>query len=134
MGRLEHVLAARRAEMSSSIEDLRHLGPQREPEQVFLIVDEVLTRKPTAGHFLELRTARIMTGHGYRSLSGVSTGVLQRLQDAMFVCQGPLSALLLIADGAGWIRSFFIGDTCHAQKQDYAPRLASPEAEMLPSQ
>jgi hypothetical protein len=48
--------------MSSSIEDLRRLGPQREPEQVFLIVDEVLTRKPTAGHFLELRTARIMTG------------------------------------------------------------------------
>jgi hypothetical protein len=64
----------------------------------------------------------------------VGTGFRQRLQVAMFVCQGPLSALLVIANGAGWIRSFFIGDTCHAQKQDYAPRLASPEAEMLPSQ
>jgi hypothetical protein len=67
------VLAARRAEATCPLEDLRHLGPEVEPTQVLLTVDEVLTRKPEAGHFLELRTARIMTQRGSRYLSGVGT-------------------------------------------------------------
>lgn len=45
----ERVLAARRAEVACSVEDLRHLGPELEPNQVLLTVDEVLTRKPAAG-------------------------------------------------------------------------------------
>jgi hypothetical protein len=48
-----------------------------EPGQVLLTVDEVLTRKPAAGHFLELRTARIMTEQGARYLSGVGASFLQ---------------------------------------------------------
>ena len=46
---------------------MRHLGPELDPEQVLLTVDEVLTRKPEAGRFLELRTARIMTQRGART-------------------------------------------------------------------
>ena len=57
----ERVLAARRAEATCPIEELRHLGPALEPNQVLVTVDEVLTRKPEAGRFLELRTARLMT-------------------------------------------------------------------------
>ncbi len=103
----ERVLAARRAEATCPIEELHHLGPKLEPDQMLLAVDEVLTRKPEAGHFLELRTARLMTEHGYRYLSGVGAAFLQHLHVAAVLCLGPLSSLLLIADGARWIRSFF---------------------------
>jgi hypothetical protein len=103
----ERVLAARRAEATWLVEDLRHLGPELEPNQVLLTVDEVLTRRPLPGHFLELRTARIMTERGSRYLSGIGAAFLQRLQLAVLLCQGPLSSLLLLADGARWIRSFF---------------------------
>jgi len=103
----DRVLAARRAEATLPVEELRHLGPELEPHQVLLTVDEVLTRKAEAGHFLELRTARIMTRYGSRYLSGVGTVFLQRLHLAVLLCLGPLSSLLLIADGARWIRSFF---------------------------
>jgi hypothetical protein len=103
----ERVLAARRVEASRPVEELRHLGPELEPDQVLLAVDELLARRPQAGHFLELRTARIMTEHGSRYLSGMGAGFLQRLQLAVPLCLGPLSSLLLIADGARWIRNFF---------------------------
>ncbi len=103
----ERVLAARRAEVTCPVEDLRHLGPEVEPNQVLLTVDEVLTRTPVAGHFLELRTARLMSEQGYRYLSGVGAAFLQRLHVAVLLCLGPLRSLLLIADGARWIRSFF---------------------------
>jgi hypothetical protein len=103
----ERVLAARRAQAASPVEDLRFLGPELEAEQVLLTVDEVLTRRPEVGHFLELRTARIMTEQGYRYLSGVDTAFLQQLLVVVLLCLGTLSSLLLIADGARWIRSFF---------------------------
>jgi hypothetical protein len=54
-----------------------------------------------------LRTARLVTEHGSRYLSGVGAALLQRLHVAVLLCLGPLSALLLIADGARWIRTFF---------------------------
>ena len=70
-------------------------------------VDEGLTWKKEAGHFLELRTARLVTERGARYLSGVGAAFLQHLHVAVLLCLGPLSSLLLIADGARWIRSFF---------------------------
>ncbi len=103
----ERVLAARRAEATCAVEDLRHLGPDLEPNQGLLSVDEVLTRKPAVGPFLELRTARLVTDHGSRYLSGAGAAFLQRLHVAVLLCLGPLSALLLLADGARWIRTFF---------------------------
>jgi hypothetical protein len=103
----ERVVAARRAEATRPIEELRHLGPNTELNQVLLTIDEVLTRKPEAGQFLELRTARIVTEAGSRYLSGIGALFLQRLQVALLLCMGPLSSLLLIADGARWIRNFF---------------------------
>src|SRR5262249_46279671 len=79
----QRVLAARRAETACLVDALRHLGPELEPNQVLLTVDEVLTRRPEAGHFLELRTARIMTEFGSRYLSGIGAPFLQRLQLAV---------------------------------------------------
>ncbi len=103
----ERVLAARHAEATRPVEEVRHLGPELEAEQVLLTIDEVLTRKPEAGHFLELRTARIMTEHGSRYLSGVGIAFLQRLQLALLLGLGPLSSLLVLAAGARSLRSFF---------------------------
>ncbi|HEV2121592.1 MAG TPA: UPF0236 family protein [Chloroflexota bacterium] len=103
----ERVVAARRAEASCPIEKLRHLGPDLERNQILLTVDEVLTRRPEAGHFLELRTARLVTERGARYLSGIGAAFLQHLQLAVLLCLGPPSSLLLIADGARWIRRFF---------------------------
>ncbi len=94
-------------EATCPVEDLRHLGPDLEPNQVLLTVDEVLTRRPEAGHFLELRTARIVTERGYRYFSGIGAAFLQHLHVAVLLCLSPLSSLLLIADGTRWIRSFF---------------------------
>jgi hypothetical protein len=100
-------VAARRAEVACPGEELRRLGPTLEPEQVLLSVDELLTRRPEPGHFLELRTARITTAAGYRYLSGVGAAFLQRLHDNVQLCLEPLSSLLLLADGARWSRGFF---------------------------
>src|SRR5262249_49992921 len=103
----ERVLAARRAEASSSVEELRQLGPALEPSQVLLTIDEVLMRPPAAGLFLELRTARVMTTGGYRYFSGVGAAFLQRLELVVGLALSVLGSLLLIADGARWIRTFF---------------------------
>jgi hypothetical protein len=103
----ERVLAARRAAATYSIEELRHLGPELEQDQVFLTVDEVLTRRGAAGRFLELRTAHIVTAEGYRYLSGMSTTFLQQLLVVILLALGPRRSLLLIADGACSLRSFF---------------------------
>src|SRR6266498_3348933 len=103
----ERVLAARHAEATRPVEEVRHLGPELEAEQVLLTIDEVLTRKPEAGHSLELRTARIMTEHGSRYLSGVGIAFLQRLQLAVLLGLGPLSSLLVLASRARSLRSFF---------------------------
>jgi len=104
----DRVLAVRRAEATCLVEELRHLGPEVEPNQVLLTVDEVLMRKAQAGRFLELRTARLMTEQGFRYLSGVGASFRQRLHVAVLLSLGSLNALLLIADGARWIRGFFI--------------------------
>ena len=91
------MLLARRAEATCPLKDLRHLGPKLEPGQVPLAVDEVLTGKPAAGHFLNLRTARIMTEQGARYLSGVGASFLHRLHVAMLLGRGPSISLLPIA-------------------------------------
>ncbi len=104
----ERVLAARQAEASRTVEDLRHLGPELEPEQVLLTVDEVLTPRCEGGRFVELRTARVVTARGSRYLSGVGTSFLQQLHLVVRLALGVCTSLLLIADGARWIRSFFV--------------------------
>jgi hypothetical protein len=103
----ERVLAAGRAEGARETGELRHLGPDLQPGQVLLTVDEVLTRKPRPQHFWELRTARIVTAAGSRYLSGVGAPFLQHLLVMVLLALGAQCSLLLIADGARWIRTFF---------------------------
>ncbi len=102
----ERVLDARRQEAVLTLEELRHLGPVLEPAQVLLTIDAVLTRTPQAHAFGEIRTARIMTAEGTRCLSGTGDTFLQTLRVLTLLSVGPGRSLLLLADGARWIRAF----------------------------
>lgn len=106
------VLAARRTEASPSLAALRHLGPELAPGQVLLTVDEVLTRQPAPHHFWELRTAKLVTPTGVRALSGSGEAFLLRLRRLAVLATASGYALLLIADGARWIRANF-AETLH---------------------
>ena len=70
-------------------------------------MDEVLTRQTQAHQFWTLRTARLTTATGTRYLSGRGDDLLRQVQVLTRVCRRPDASLLLIADGARWIRTFF---------------------------
>jgi len=103
----ERVLAVRRAEQTRSVADLRQLGPRVAPDQVLATTDEVLTRKPARRRFNELRTARVMTTQGSRYLSGTGDGFLALLLVMVLLCAGRQRVVLVLADGARWIRAWF---------------------------
>lgn len=103
----ERVLFARREEATRSVWDLRHLGPSLEAEQVLVSVDEVLTRKPQKRCFWELRTARVLTPEGTRYFSGTGDSFLLLLTVFLQVCLGKQRHLLVLADGARWIRHWY---------------------------
>jgi len=103
----ERVLDARRQEAVLTLEELRHLGPVLTPEQVLLTIDAVLTRTQQAHQFGEIRTARITTVEGTRCLSGTGDAFLQTRRVLTLLSMGPGRSLLLLADGARWIRAFW---------------------------
>lgn len=103
----ERVLFARREEATRSVAELRHLGPALETDQVLVTVDEVLTRKPQKRCFWELRTARVLTPEGTRYFSGTGDSFLLLLTMFVQVCLGRHRHLLVLADGARWIRAWY---------------------------
>ncbi|MCW3096946.1 MAG: hypothetical protein JWL77_2564 [Chthonomonadaceae bacterium] len=103
----ERVLFARREEATRSVLDLRHLGPALELDQILVTVDEVLTRKPQKRCFWELRTARLLTPEGTRYFSGTGDSFLLLLTVFLQVCLGKHRHLLVLADGARWIRHWY---------------------------
>src|ERR671916_1024699 len=103
----ERVVAARRAEADRPIEELRTLGPTVAADEVLVTVDEVLTRKPRGEGFWEVRTAKLVTPAGYRYVSGTGEGFLQVLLALVWLWLGTDRSLLLLSDGARWIRTFF---------------------------
>jgi len=114
----ERVQAVRREEVAASIEDLRQLGPAVAPGQMVLVLDEVLAPAPGRGRFHELRTACLLTADGRRDVSGIGVTFLHQVRAALGACLD--RSLLVIADGAGWMRSFF---------RDHPAAL--PQSEML---
>jgi hypothetical protein len=103
----ERVLTVRRQEHVQSVAELRRLGPAVLPDQVLTTTDEVLTRKLARRRFNELRTARVVTTQGTRYLSGTGDSFLTLLLVMVLLCAGRQRAVLLIADGARWIRNWF---------------------------
>ena len=103
----ERVLTVRREEHIQAAADLQRLGPEVAPDQVLTTTDEVLTRKLARRRFNELRTARVVTTQGTRYLSGAGDSFLLLLLVMVLLCAGHQRAVLLIADGARWIRAWF---------------------------
>jgi len=114
----ERVLAARAEDAETPLATLRRLGPQVAPGQMLLVLDEVLTRAPEHGQFHELRTACLLTTETRRYLSGRGIAFLRQVQAAVSACVD--QSLLVVADGAAWIRTFY---------RDYLADL--PQAELL---
>lgn len=110
----ERVLERHRHNPSVSGEGLRRLGPEVGSDEILVTVDEVLTRQAKPGRFWEVRTACIMTAVGMRYLSGTGESFLQQLFILLLILGvGRHRSLLFIADGARWIRNFFV-DYCSA--------------------
>jgi hypothetical protein len=105
----ERVLKACEQDGNTDIEVLRHLGPEPAPDQVVACVDEVLVRKPTCHQFWQLRTARIRTCQGTRYLSGTADNFVLVLTACLVLCTPLGRRLLVVADGARWIRLWFAG-------------------------
>jgi len=103
----ERVLCVRRAEQDCPLEELRRLGPEVRADQVVVTTDEVLTRKSARRHFNELHTARVLTTEGSRYLSGTGESFAKMLLVLLVLCAGRTRLVLLLADAARWIRSFF---------------------------
>ena len=103
----ERVREARRQEATQPVAELRRLGPELDPNAVLLTADEVLTRTPERRRFWEVRTARIVTPAGTRYLSGTGDSFLALLLVMALLCTRGQRRLLLIADGARWIRAWF---------------------------
>jgi len=99
------VVTARAQEAETSLAALRRLGPEVAPGQMLLVLDEVLTRAPEQGQFHELRTACLLTTDTRRYLSGRGSAFLRQVEAAVTACVD--QSLLVVADGAAWIRTFF---------------------------
>lgn len=104
----ERVLTARQADADRPVRDLRVLGPEVAVDQVLVTGDEVLTRTPQHRSFNELRTARIVTAAGTRYLSGTGDQFLTMLLAVVLLCAGPHRHILLLVDGARWLRNWFL--------------------------
>jgi hypothetical protein len=104
----ERVLTVRREEHIQAVADLQRLGPQVAPDEVLTSTDEVLTRKLARRRFNELRTARVVTTQGARYLSGTGERFLTLLLVMVLLCAGRQRLVVLVADGARWIRAWFV--------------------------
>jgi hypothetical protein len=104
----ERVLAVRRAEGSATAAELRYLGPELAADEVLLTADEVLTRARGERQFWELRTARVVMPEGTRVVSGVGDPFLTLLLVLAVVCTGRKRRLLVLGDGARWLRAWFV--------------------------
>jgi len=108
----ERVLTARRAELDCPLAELRKLGPEVREDQVVVTTDEVLTRKTARRHFNELHTARVVTSEGSRYLSGTGESFANLLLVLIVLCAGRTRLVLLLADAARWIRTFYARLAC----------------------
>jgi len=105
----ERVLATRREEREArSASALRRLGPEVAPDQIVAGGDEVLVRQPKKRQFHELRTARVATAEGFRYLSGTGAEFLLVLWVLLLLCGAQQRGVTLVADGARWLREFFV--------------------------
>jgi hypothetical protein len=95
------------------IKHLARLGPELSPDDLLIALDGIVVRGRRKKSRLELRIARLATREGYRYITGTGEAFLVRLRAAIKALGGARRFLVVLADGASWIRTFF--------EQDLAP-------------
>ncbi len=95
------------------IKHLARPGPELRPNDLLIALDGIVVRGRRKKSRLELRIARLATREGYRYITGTGEAFLVRLRAAIKALGGARSFLVVLADGASWIRTFF--------EQDLAP-------------
>ena len=97
-----------KAQAIVEVSDLASLGPKVSDNQVVASVDGIQVRRPQKRRFHELRTAKVVTPKGYRYVSGADDGFLGYLLLLIRLCLPEGGFLTLLADGAHWIREFYL--------------------------
>jgi hypothetical protein len=109
---LERVLSVRLAERDCPRGELRKLRPEVRASQVVVTTAEVLERKSARWRCNELHTARLVTSEGSRYLSGTGERFASLLLVLVLLCAGHHRLVVLLADAARWIRSWFAALAC----------------------
>lgn len=94
-------------EAASTLKRLARLGPRLRPNELLIALDGIMVRGRAKRSRLELRVARLQTTEGYRYLTGTGEAFLTKLLAAIKALGGKRRFLVILADGASWIRTFF---------------------------
>ena len=86
------------------------LGPYLRPGEVALMLDEVVVRGRPKGSRIKEYTARIATTEGFWYVSGQGKSFRRKVLAALRRLKMQMERLIVIADGASWIRDFYSTD------------------------
>ena len=95
------------ADEEPTLPGLAHLGPRLRPHEMLVALDGIVVRGRHKDSRIELRVGRIATDDGYRYVSGTGEGFLTRVLAAIKALGGQGRFLIVLGDGASWIRTFF---------------------------
>jgi hypothetical protein len=86
------------------------VGPFLRPGEVALMLDEVVVKGRPQGSRLKEYTARIATPKGFWYVSGQGKLFRRKVLAALRRLEMPIERLIVLADGASWIRDFYSTD------------------------
>ena len=107
------VVQSREVWMQSDDEDpdwFAELGPYLRPGEVALMLDEVVVKGRPKGNRIKEYTARIATAEGFWYVSGQGKSFERKVLAALRRLKMPIERLIVLADGASWIRDFYSTD------------------------
>lgn len=90
-----------------SLDWLAELGPYLRPGEVALMLDEVVVKGRPKGSRIKEYTARIATAEGFWYVSGQRKSFRRKVLAALRRLKMQIERLIVIADGASWIRDFY---------------------------
>ena len=101
------VTQVRQKEGVKDVRELAHLGPQLRPSDLLVVLDGIVVRGRKKGSRLELRVAHLQTTEGHRYVTGTGETFLDKVFAAIQALGGEKRSLIMLGDGARWIRDFF---------------------------
>ena len=93
-----------------SLDWFTELGPYLRPGEVALMLDEVVVKGRPKGSRVKEYTARIATAEGFWYVSGQGKSFRRKVLAALRRLKMQIERLIVIADGASWIRDFYSTD------------------------